>query len=555
LETLLEAERPAVAGGADKSLVVWREQRFGEIEFPESPGRAEREKPQIWVIAGRFVDGNGAPIGDQFEIGFGGLSRPSRPDVTYNATEGEFLVTWRATLIFSKGGFRQLSFEPHVLAQRVSNDGTLPTEVPVDVHDLGNDSDDDKLARVAWASKSNTYLVVWDYDANFDRTFDSEEILGKRLNGDTAEVIDEEPLFLSPSGNQEEWVDVAYDPISDRWGTAFTARDFTERGSDDRRTWVTTTNAAGESDTPTAVSPFGLRSLRPAIAGNSVDGGFAVTWGQGTDVPNRIFGDNAEIFARRLDGNGEPVADQVAVSPLDDEQSFGSSPSIVHNGVANEYLIVWWNQSNRFLPRGSSELDEAWGRRMSNALAPLGDAEVISVLDVPFPTRGIPIVSAARQPVVGFNAASCTYLAAYDLIGNGAESVGSRAVDAPDCPVAMNPADSPVRPAQTTIPPSQVIVRSSVSCKSQRRFQIRLVRRKGRKYRSATVTLNGRRIATLRGKRLQAPVNLVGLAPGTVSVVIRARLTNGRVLRYTRRYRTCSPKLPPSNRLESASAV
>ena len=81
-ESVSSVERPAIAGGTGRSLVVWREQVF--------------DGKSVWRIGGRFVDGSGAPIGDAFEIGFGGFSRPSPPDVTYNAARDEYLVVCRA---------------------------------------------------------------------------------------------------------------------------------------------------------------------------------------------------------------------------------------------------------------------------------------------------------------------------------------------------------------------------------------------------------------------------------------------------------------------------
>ena len=77
------------------------------------------------------------------------------------------------------------------------------------------------------------------------------------------------------------------------------------------------------------------------------------------------------------------------------------------------------------------------------------------------------------------------------------------------------------------------------ACTSRRLVQIRLRAPRGVKFRSATITLNGKRIATRHGKRITAPVDLRGLAKGTYKVVIRAVTTKGRVVRGTRTYHTC----------------
>ena len=84
---------------------------------------------------------------------------------------------------------------------------------------------------------------------------------------------------------------------------------------------------------------------------------------------------------------------------------------------------------------------------------------------------------------------------------------------------------------------------STRRCASRRSFPIRLRAPRGVRLRSATVTVDGRRVRVLRGRRLTAQVNLRGLPKGTVRVRVVARTTTGRVVRETRTYRTCVPHL------------
>lgn len=81
------------------------------------------------------------------------------------------------------------------------------------------------------------------------------------------------------------------------------------------------------------------------------------------------------------------------------------------------------------------------------------------------------------------------------------------------------------------------------ACKSRRGFSIRLVRPNGEKLRSATVFVNNRKVRTIRGERLTAPVRLVGLPKGTYKVRIRAVTVSGRVSTSVRTYRTCVKKV------------
>ncbi len=78
-------------------------------------------------------------------------------------------------------------------------------------------------------------------------------------------------------------------------------------------------------------------------------------------------------------------------------------------------------------------------------------------------------------------------------------------------------------------------------CVSRRNFTIRL-RPKGARLRSARVFVNGKRVRVLRGRRLRARIDLRGLPKGRVEVKVVARAADGRTVRETRRYRTCTPR-------------
>ncbi len=125
-------------------------------------------------------------------------------------------------------------------------------------------------------------------------------------------------------------------------------------------------------------------------------------------------------------------------------------------------------------------------------------------------------------------------------------------VVAPLPPPEPTPTPTPAPPAATQPAPVQVITQ----CRSRRRFTIRLRERGGRVVRSATVRVDGRKIAVKRrGRRLVAVIDLRGAAPGTYRAVIRARLKGGKRVRWVRSYRTCLGGHPPSNRLGNPRAL
>jgi len=84
---------------------------------------------------------------------------------------------------------------------------------------------------------------------------------------------------------------------------------------------------------------------------------------------------------------------------------------------------------------------------------------------------------------------------------------------------------------------------SSRRCASRRSFRIRVNRvPRGDRIRSAVVTVNGKRVKVVRGKRLRAPANLRGLPKGAFRVTVTVRTVRGRTFRSARTYHTCTPK-------------
>jgi hypothetical protein len=122
---------------------------------------------------------------------------------------------------------------------------------------------------------------------------------------------------------------------------------------------------------------------------------------------------------------------------------------------------------------------------------------------------------------------------------------------APAPPPAPAPAPAPpAPPAPKPAPRPAVFGAAGIvsgapgtkACLSRRAFTIRIRRVAGVTITSASVLVNGRRVAVRSGKRLTAPVNLRKLPKGRYTVKITVKLADGRTLTGTRRYRTCTPK-------------
>lgn len=79
-------------------------------------------------------------------------------------------------------------------------------------------------------------------------------------------------------------------------------------------------------------------------------------------------------------------------------------------------------------------------------------------------------------------------------------------------------------------------------CLSKRSFRIRLREPEGDKLDTASVFVNGRRVATRKSDRITAPVNLRGLPKGRYTVKIVATTVRGKTIQGSRKYRTCSAR-------------
>lgn len=111
----------------------------------------------------------------------------------------------------------------------------------------------------------------------------------------------------------------------------------------------------------------------------------------------------------------------------------------------------------------------------------------------------------------------------------------------PQSPASMpTPTPAPVAAKPTF---AQVMTLPSTRrCASRRLFRIRLRKLNGVTYRSASVSVNGRRVKLVKGKRLTAPVDLRGLPSGRVVVKVTVTLADGTRLTGKRTYRTCVAK-------------
>jgi hypothetical protein len=122
--------------------------------------------------------------------------------------------------------------------------------------------------------------------------------------------------------------------------------------------------------------------------------------------------------------------------------------------------------------------------------------------------------------------------------------VGS-AKTAPDPFFGRSDGPGGVGPGETG-PASALGLPHSKACRTRRSFKIRIRSpKRGVRLRRATVSVNGHRVRTLRGKRIRAVINLRGLPRGRYTVKITVTTTKGKRYSATRTYHTCVRKARP----------
>lgn len=269
---------------------------------------------------------------------------------------------------------------------------------------------------------------------------------------------------------------------------------------------------------------FDPRAVHDATAGTQdhsdaaiTSEGFVVAWS------------TTEISARRFGPDGTPLAGQVTVN-----QVTTGSQDIPFLAVTPDGTISAVFNSN----------DTVVSRRLRVALVQLGG-------DVPVPQS--PGTSEYSAAVVSHSDAFIAAWQGGDAAGAGVFARrhpfdASSPPPPPPIPApAPLPAPAPVaapKPAAAKTPTltSVVQIPSTRKCVSRRLFRIHLRHPRRTRVTSAVVKVNKKRVATRKGRRVTATVNLRGLPKGRFTVEIIVKLADKKTVRGKRRYRTCSSK-------------
>jgi hypothetical protein len=426
--------------------------------------------------------------------------RMEAPDID-TAPDGSAVVTW------TEGG----TGDRDVAAQRLTAAGS-PTGAAIAVDDAAGTQE---FSRVA-VSPDGTFTVVWADPAA--ASGGQEDIYMARYEAD-GDLVDD--LAVVARADYQLDPDVAALPD----GTLVVA--FADRALGEVR--VRRFEADGDligseiSVGADAVGFFGPG--RPSVDADA--GGFTVAWEL-----------DDTTFVRRFGANGAPVTGPVTVGSFPLENPFAAT-------APDGRSVVAWTA-----PDGA----EAVLREYSATLGPDGGAQDVSASG----NAGQPFSKGVAADAAGFVVAwvaddaddTGVYARRFSWGGGAASPTPTPTASA--SPVAtQDPTPAPFATATPTPTPPKAaepvtladVVRglpSTRRCVSRRSFRIRLREPKGTKIRRATVKVNGKLVATRKGKRVTAPVDLRGLPKGRFKVEIRVTTTTGRVIKGTRKYRTCA---------------
>lgn len=291
---------PALAVTADGGAVLaWS-------SYYSSSGRSNE-------IMARYVDPNGSPISDEFQINTIRAGNQTEPAIAIDDM-GFLCVAWQGPGADDEEDIFACILDP--------NDDFVTEEFPVNAAVAGRQT----CPSVA-VGPGGTFVLVWESQSP-DETGESAAICGQRLDA-TGALIGEE-FWIDESTYDCRYPDVAADAagnftvtwLQDRTSNTICARQFDANG-------VPVTE-------PFNVSTTDIASItRPSIA-MAPSGDFVVVW---DGDPNRASLD--DIHARCFAWDGTPQSDPFVANSL--REGPQQWPQVAM-GDANEFAVVWQHE-------------------------------------------------------------------------------------------------------------------------------------------------------------------------------------------------------------------
>ena len=422
-----EASDPIVAHNSQdhEYLIVWKgsnDDNTGGIygQRIDAATGAEIGENDFLIIQ---IDPSLLELADPF-----GISSDS-PDVAYNATTNEYLVTWAGRVWNSDESYLGQSFD-FVYGQRLDATGA---EIGVDDFRIDDTTDENDYlvgqADVTYNPTANEYLVAWgsaEPAGLIWQTLDSE---GQPIAQSDAPISDISPFSFDS-------FEVAYHAVANEYLFVWSAESGSDLNVYGQRLDATTGEEAGTNDFPigTLVDGLGRTAPQPAVAYNDTTQEYLVVW---SGAPDEL-GDT-QIHGQRLSATGQELgADDFVLSQHGsaDETNIARGPDVIYNPTDNQYLVTW-SIGSSILPPNPSRENEIYGQLIDGSTG----AEV-GINDFRISDMGPdgPISHAAGNPALAYNEKNNEYLVAwhgndmfYDFEIYGQRlSTAKKAVVAPD---------------------------------------------------------------------------------------------------------------------------
>lgn len=356
-DPLYDAFLPAVAyaSGTNEFLVTWAgDSKSNGLVSGEYEVFAQR------VAGTGLMSGKAAAISSMGVPGHThvGAFRPMAATRTVGTQE--FLVTWHADI--DTLGRADDEFE--VYGQRLTaSTGRETGTNDFWITDMGPDGDveyDGANASVAWNSRRNQYLVVWEADDTLATMVDGEqEILGQIVDATTGAVMNGGGFRIShmgPDGSTSydaQRPSVAYNSVRDEYLVVWSGETNTGlRVQGEFEVHGQRLSATGALlGTPgfriSDMGPDGnalFDAIRPRIAYDPLNDTYLVVW-EGDDDNGGAVNDEMEVWGQRLTGDGiEFGANDFRITSMGPPGNPGFdalSPAVAFNSWRHEFLVVW----------------------------------------------------------------------------------------------------------------------------------------------------------------------------------------------------------------------
>ncbi|HPK72154.1 MAG TPA: hypothetical protein PLN93_09455, partial [Vicinamibacterales bacterium] len=345
------APQPAQYAATPGPIGASVKQYGGPTQYPDVAYSACRQLYlAVWglggTIRGRFIDDNGAGVGDTFYVSTGKYAQT--PTVTYNPNLGTFLVAWHASASESRTELRSavVTYPPGP-----ASEGTVLSAPTYSTRWITRPA-------VSYATGSGRYMIGWSRYATT-----GAEISARQLDA-LGETAGDEVAVTASAGEYDREPTVGYIPSSNRFLLAW-AGSTGETGPDFVRGQLFDASSGAATGSPLSLGQARFTYV-PQAALNTTTGELFVAWIQLDPV-----GGGWRPFGRFVDGNG-------AISPPSAIRLSASAGAYDANSIAYNRLSQTF-----FLVTHGSDTEQDIGFEIGGDGTPLGVAAPVTSIVQP----------------------------------------------------------------------------------------------------------------------------------------------------------------------------